>query len=78
MVDLNHEILSVRVMNMTTGTWKIKKGSDLAKCELIYEVIKEDKQSPVSSNKLRELPDHVKDLYERSAKNLSRTQQEEL
>ena len=78
LVDLNHEVLPVRVMNMTTGTQKIKKGSDLARCELVDEIVEENKQPPVSSNKLRELPDHLEDLYERSAKNLSRTQQEEL
>ena len=38
LLDLNHEILPVHVMNMTTATWKIKKGSDLARCELVDHV----------------------------------------
>ena len=78
LVDLTHEVLPIRVMNMTTGTQKIKKGSDLARCELVEGIIKEDTPPPINSNKLRELPDHVKDLYERSAKNLSISQREEL
>ena len=78
LVDLNHEVLPVRVMNMTTGTQKIKKGSDLAKCELVYDVVGEHAPPPVDSNQLRELPDHVKDLFERSARNLSIAQQEDL
>ena len=78
LVDLNHEVLSVHVMIMTTGTRNIKKGSDLAECDQVDEVVTADTQPPVSSNRLRELPDHVEDLYERSLKNFSITQQEEL
>ena len=42
------------------------------------EVIQENAQPSANSGRLRELPDHVKDLYERSASNLSTAQKEEL
>ena len=78
LVDVSQKVLPVRVMNKTTGSQKIKKGSDLAKCELVDEVIQENAQPSGNSGRLRELPDHVKDLYERSASNLSTAQKEEL
>ena len=78
LVDVSQKVLPVRVMNMTTGSRKIKKGSDLAKCELVDEVIQENAQPSANSGRLRELPDHVKDLYERSTSNLSTAQKEEL
>ena len=51
MVDLNHKVLPVRVMNMTMGTHKIKKGSDLTKCELVYEIVGENAPPPVDGNR---------------------------
>ena len=72
LVDLNHEVLPVRVMNVTTITQNIKKGSDLAKCELVDEVVMEKSAPPpINSNEQGQLPDHVKGLFERSAKDLS-------
>ena len=76
LVDLNHEVLPVRVLNVTTVTQKINKGSDSARCELVDEVVGEE--CPHHSNKHGELPDHVKSLFERSAKNLSTAEQKEL
>ena len=45
LVDFNHEVLPVRVMNMTAITQKIKKGSDVAKCELVDAVVGENENA---------------------------------
>ena len=58
LVDLNHVVLAICVMNVTTVTLKIKKGSDLAKCELVDEVVMDKSaQPPINSNKQGQLPD---------------------
>ena len=80
LVDFNHEVLPVCVMNMTAVTQKIKKGSDVPKCELVDAVVGENENAltPANGTKPEVFPNHIKDLYERCAKNLSVAEQEEL
>ena len=80
MVDLNYEVLPVRVMNMSAATQKIKKGSDVARCKLVDVIVGENENvlPPAHGTKPEGFPDHIKDLYKRSAKNLSAAEQREL
>ena len=80
MVDLNYEVLPVRVMNMSAATQKIKKGSDVARCKLVDVIVGENENAlpPAHGTKPEGFPDHIKDLYKRSAKNLSAAEQREL
>ena len=80
LVDLNHKVLPVRVMNMSAATQKIKKGSDVARCELVEVIVGENENilPPANGTNPEGFPDHIKDLYERSAKNLSAAEQREL
>ena len=65
---------------MSAATQKINKGSDVARCELVDIIVGENENAlpPANGTKPEGFPDHIKDLYERSAKNLSAAEQKEL
>ena len=77
-MDPSKDVLHLRVMNMMAGPQKIEKGSDLAKCEQVEAVVEQHDQPKINPNLPQELPKQSKELYDRSAGGLQKSQKLDL
>ena len=83
LVDLEKEAVPMRLMNISDIPHRIKKGTELAFCEPVYGVSTSDQcGGGIGSIKRTQaemrLPDHVRELYERSIVGLDDTRREML
>jgi len=85
LVDLYCERTPLRVMNLSSQQQKIPKGTELAECELVsgvfmpmVDTVGEPSGCVRGAGTINNLPDHLRDLYERSVVGLSTPEQEEV
>ena len=81
-VDLGKPVVAVRVLNMSDDERVVRKGTDVADCEVIdsLTVVEEleQKMQAESTVVVGELKGKVKELYDRSSEGLDRRQKEKL
>ena len=70
LVDLRNSSFPVRVANVSDSSRTIRKGTELATCEMVESVCTGEESTPSAMNRKTEVPSQVRDLYERSAVNL--------
>ena len=70
LVDLRNSSFPVRVANVSDSSRTIRKGTELATCEMVESVLTGDGSPCSAMNRETEIPRQVRDLYERSAVNL--------
>ena len=71
LVDLHQSTAVVRVMNLTGQRRKVKKGTEIAKCEQVESICAQQKEMVKTESKTLHLPEHVKELYMRSSVGLT-------
>ena len=71
LVDLENSSFPVRVANVSDSGRTIRKGTELATCEMVESVFAEEESTPSAVNQEAEVPSLVRDLYEHSAVNLN-------
>ena len=76
LVDLRNSSFPVRVANVSDSSRTIRKGTELATCEMVESAVTGDEStcSAMSRETVRDIPRQVRDLYERSAINLDNDQ----
>ncbi len=78
LVDLSHPLAVVRLLNLTGKRRKLRKGTEVAQCELVESVQLPQKEGREEGSGTVELPDHLRELFERSASGLTADQRQHL
>ncbi len=79
LVELGQPTIPVRVMNLTDQERRVRKGADIATCEIVQSVLKTNEvTSSVLEARDVELPGHLKELYGRSTTGLNPGEQEQV
>ena len=71
LVDLHQPTTVMRMMNLTGQKRKVKKGTEIARCEQVASVVLQQKE--IESEMLH-LPEHLKELYMRNSHGLTEDQ----
>ena len=71
LVDLHQPTTVMRMMNLTGQKHKVKKGTEIARCEQVASVVLQQKE--IESEMLH-LPEHLKELYMRNSHGLTEDQ----
>ena len=69
-----NKCVPLRMMNVSDEPQKIRKGANLANLSPVSEV----KSYCIKPTKIADVPDHLKDLYERTVTGMTKTQSEEV
>ena len=80
LVDLHIPSAVVRLLNPTGQRRKLKKGTEVARCELVESVCvpQEEAEAPEASPEPADLPAHLQELYKRSTAQLSSDQSQQV
>ncbi len=77
-VDIGKPIIAVRVLNMSDDEQVIREGTDIASCEVIDSVTVVEKTERGTHKIGNELPELVKELYDRTSGGLNDLQKNQL
>ena len=77
-VDIGKPIIAVRVLNMSDDEQVIREGTDIASCEVIDSVTVVEKTELGTHETGNDLPELVKELYDRSSGGLNDLQKNQL
>ena len=78
LIDSQRDYIPVRVANLSGEPRKVCSGTEVASCEPVESVLHQQPEFGLESQETGDLPNHLKDLYTRSAEGLGEGQQRQL